>query len=81
MFNINGTHDKAVDIWSIGFLIETAKATTKDSKLINYSRELMNIDPMKRPTAKGVYQWLWDEYKSYLEGDFSRESSMEDIEV
>jgi hypothetical protein len=80
IFNPNGTHDKAVDIWSIGFLIKTAKTTTEDPRLINYSHELMNIDPTKRPTAKGAYQWLWNEYKSCLESDFSRESSMEEEE-
>ncbi|GES73364.1 crinkler (CRN) family protein [Rhizophagus clarus] len=76
IFSLNGSHNQAVDIWSIGHLIQTA---TSEQKLIEYSKILMNPDPDKRPNAKVACHWLWCEYRSCLMNDFSREDSMEDI--
>jgi hypothetical protein len=77
IFSINGEHNQAVDIWSIGFLIRTT--TTPDQKLMKYSEKLMNQNPNERPSAKQACHWLWREYESCLKTDFSRESSMEEI--
>jgi hypothetical protein len=46
---------------------------------MKYTEKLMDTDPNKRPSAKQACHWLWSKYRSYLETDFSRESSMEEI--
>ncbi len=75
IFNRDGTHDKSVDIWSVGYLIKTS---SQDKRLLEYSEKLMADNPKERPTAKEAYTWLWDEYENLLHQDFSRENSMDD---
>ena len=51
-----GSHDKSVDMWSVGYLITSIRS--RDSELDKYARILMHDNPQGRPTAEEALQWL-----------------------
>ncbi|CAI2173557.1 15222_t:CDS:2 [Funneliformis geosporum] len=65
----SGSHNKSVDIWSIGYLI--LQTSVKSESLIGYAeKDLMIKDSEKRPKAKEVLKWLCDRYKDILQEEF-----------
>jgi hypothetical protein len=59
-----GSHDKSVDMWSVGYLITSAGS--KDFKVNNYAKKLMHGNPQSRPTADEALQWLKKTFSSYI---------------
>jgi serine/threonine protein kinase len=47
----NLTHDEKVDIWSVGYLIETSHYINLSPEIIKVMNDCMQDNPKKRPTA------------------------------
>jgi serine/threonine protein kinase len=62
-------HDDSVDVWSVGYLIQTASVRLGESdKLKGYTvTRLMANDEFDRPTSGEALEWLWENYKDILE--------------
>jgi len=62
-------HDDSVDVWSVGYLIQTASVRLGQfDKLRDYAvTRLMANDEYDRPTSGDALEWLWINYKDVLE--------------
>ncbi|CAG8724111.1 11588_t:CDS:2, partial [Funneliformis mosseae] len=65
-------HDDSVDVWSVGYLIQTASVKLGEpDKLKDYVvTQLMANDEYDRPTSGEALEWLWKNYKEILSEDF-----------
>ncbi|KAE9346898.1 hypothetical protein PF008_g8044 [Phytophthora fragariae] len=70
---------RAVDIWSVGYLIETSDVQWFDAgKRSAFKNELMHPDPTKRPTAMDAIRRLMELKKEYLQDEHSEYSEEEE---
>ncbi|GMF45323.1 unnamed protein product [Phytophthora fragariaefolia] len=68
IFDPNRNHTTAVDVWSVGYLIETSDVQGVDlGKITAFKDELMHSDPSRRPTAEAALQRIMELEKEYLQ--------------
>ncbi|KAE8912628.1 hypothetical protein PF005_g8768 [Phytophthora fragariae] len=79
IFDASCKHTTAVDIWSVGYLIETSDVQWFDAgKRSAFKNELMHPDPTKRPTAMDAIRRLMELKKEYLQDEDSEYSEEEE---